>query len=289
MTRRARRLLVRRAGPLWIPRLLPYLAIMFPPIDPVIVQVGPFALRWYALAYVGGLLLGWWMTKRLVVRPGWRITPEDVDDLLFYVTLGVILGGRLGYVLFYNLPSYLEHPLQILMVWQGGMSFHGGLIGVLIAMALFARSRRVPFLDIADAVAAITPMGLLFGRIANFINGELFGRATDLPFGVIFPNGGPLPRHPSQLYEAFLEGLVLLIVVQLVARRRRVPADRGLIGGVFLLGYGIARFIVEFAREPDPQLGFLFDGLTMGQLLSLPVALVGFWLIWRTRRVAKTA
>jgi phosphatidylglycerol:prolipoprotein diacylglycerol transferase len=269
--------------------LPPLLTIPFPAIDPVIVQLGPFALRWYALAYVGGLLLGWFLTKRLVTRPGWRITPEDVDDLLFYITLGVILGGRLGYVLFYNLPTYLEHPAQILMVWQGGMSFHGGLIGVLVAMAWFARSRRVPFLDVADAVAAITPIGLLFGRIANFINGELFGRVTDLPIGVVFPNGGPEPRHASQLYEAFLEGLVLLIVLQWLARRPRTPADRGLIGGTFLLGYGIARFLVEFAREPDAQLGYLLGGLTMGQLLSVPVALVGAWLILRTRRVASPA
>jgi phosphatidylglycerol:prolipoprotein diacylglycerol transferase len=269
--------------------LPPLFAIPFPPIDPVIVQIGPFALRWYALAYVGGLLLGWFLTKRLVTRPGWRITPEDVDDLLFYTTLGVILGGRLGYVLFYNLPVYLEHPAQILMVWEGGMSFHGGLIGVLVAMALFARSRKVPFLDVADAIAAVTPLGLLFGRIANFINGELYGRVTDLPFGVIFPHGGPEPRHASQLYEAFLEGLVLLVVVQWLARRPRRPEERGLIGGTFLLGYGLARFVVEFAREPDAQLGYLLGGLTMGQLLSVPVALVGLWLVLRTRRVASPA
>ncbi|WP_035485283.1 prolipoprotein diacylglyceryl transferase [Geminicoccus roseus] len=267
----------------------PLLAIAFPNIDPVIVQFGPFALRWYALAYVGGLLLGWYLTKRLVTRPGWRITPEDVDDLLFFITLGVILGGRLGYVLFYNLPSYLENPAQILMVWQGGMSFHGGLIGVLVAMWWFARSRRVPFLDVADAVAAVTPLGLLFGRIANFINGELYGRVTDLPFGVVFPNGGPEPRHASQLYEAFLEGLVLLIAVQWLALRPRTPEDRGLIGGTFLFGYGLARFLVEFAREPDAQLGYLMGGLTMGQLLSLPVALVGLWLILRTRRAVRPA
>jgi phosphatidylglycerol:prolipoprotein diacylglycerol transferase len=269
--------------------LPPILALPFPSIDPVIVQVGPFALRWYALAYVAGLLLGWFLTKRLVTRPGWRITPEDVDDLLFYITLGVILGGRLGYVLFYNLPSYLEDPAQILMVWQGGMSFHGGLIGVLIAMGWFARSRRVPFLDVADAVAAVTPVGLLFGRIANFINGELFGRVTDLPFGVVFPHGGPEPRHPSQLYEAFLEGLVLLVIVQWIARWPRTPQNAGLIGGVFLFGYAVARFTVEFAREPDAQLGYLLGGLTMGQLLCLPMAALGLWLILRTRAVARAA
>lgn len=267
----------------------PFLALPFPAIDPVIVQLGPFALRWYALAYVGGLLLGWFMTKRLVLRPGWKITPEDVDDLLFHITLGVILGGRLGYVLFYNLPSYLEHPAQILMVWQGGMSFHGGLIGVLVAMAVFARQRRVPFLDVADAVAAVTPLGLLFGRIANFINGELFGRVTDLPFGMVFPHGGPEPRHASQLYEAFLEGLVLLVIVQWIARRPRTPQSRGLIGGVFLFGYGLARFLVEFAREPDAQLGYLWGGLTMGQVLCVPMAALGLWLILRTRAVAKPA
>ena len=261
------------------PANLSLLAIPFPAFDPVIVQLGPFAIRWYALAYIAGLLLGWQLLKRIVRRPGWRLTAEQIDDLLFYATLGVILGGRLGFVFFYHPGYYLSHPLEIVAVWQGGMSFHGGLVGVVVACLVFAWRHGLPFLEIADAVAVVAPIGLFFGRIANFINAELWGRVTDVPWGVIFPGAGPAPRHPSQLYEAMLEGIVLFVVLQVMARGARDPATAGRLGGVFLLGYGLSRAFVELFREPDAHLGHLFGFLTMGQLLSLPMILAGAALI----------
>lgn len=257
--------------------------IPFPAIDPVAIQIGPIAIRWYALAYIAGLLLGWWLARRLVSRPGWRLRPEALDDLLVYVTLGIVLGGRLGYVLFYNLPYYAAHPVEILYVWRGGMSFHGGLIGVLVACWLFARRTRTPFLEIADLLAAVAPLGLFFGRLANFVNGELWGRPTDVPWAMVFPQAGPEPRHPSQLYEAALEGLLLFAVLQFFAWKPRGPADHGRLTGIFLLGYGITRSFVELFREPDPQIGYLWGGLTMGQLLSLPLVLLGLWLLLAPR------
>ena len=266
------------------------LAIPFPAIDPVIVHLGPFAIRWYALAYIVGLVLGWRLLRRIVARPGWQITPADVDDLLFYATLGVIFGGRLGYALFYQTGLYLSNPLEILYVWRGGMSFHGGLAGVLVACWLFARQRRMPFLEVADAAALVAPLGLLLGRLANFVNGELWGRPTDVPWAMVFPFAGPEPRHPSQLYEAALEGLLLFVVMQAIAwGRRRDPAERGLPGGVVLAGYGLCRIAVEFFREPDFQLGFLVGGATMGQLLSIPMVLAGLWLIVRSQRRRRPA
>lgn len=259
------------------------LAIPFPGFDPVLVEIGPLAIRWYALAYIAGLLLGWLLLKRIVQRPGWTLTAEQIDDLLFYATLGIILGGRLGFVFFYHPGYYLSNPLQILAVWQGGMSFHGGLIGIIVACWLFARRHGIGFLEIADAVAVVAPIGLFFGRIANFINAELWGRVTTMPWGVIFPGAGPEPRHPSQLYEAFLEGLVLFVVLQIMARGARDPATAGKLGGVFLAGYGLARFTVEFFREPDAHLGYLLGFLTMGQLLSLPMIAAGLLLILYAR------
>ena len=247
---------------------MPFLAIPFPAIDPVLVHLGPFAIRWYALAYIVAIVCGWLVLRRLVQRPGWVVDVPAIDDAILYVTLGIILGGRIGYVLFYNGPWYLSHPLDALQVWRGGMSFHGGLIGVIIALTLFARSRKLPVLEFGDLAAAVAPIGLLLGRIANFINGELWGRPTDVPWAMVFPGAGPLPRHPSQLYEAFLEGIVLLIVMQVLAWRPRRPEQRGRLGGVFLIGYALARIAVEFFREPDAQLGYLAGGITMGQLLS---------------------
>ncbi len=265
------------------------LALPFPAVDPVLVQLGPFAIRWYALAYIAGILLGWRVLRRIVRRPGWSLTPETVDDLLFHVTLGVILGGRLGYVLFYQPGHYLANPLDALAVWHGGMSFHGGLLGVLVASALFARGRGLSFREVVDALAVVTPIGLFFGRVANFINSELWGRVTDVPWAVVFPNGGPLPRHPSQLYEAALEGLVLLAVMLWLALTRPYrPEAKGELGGVFLAGYALARIFVEFFREPDAQIGYLAGGTTMGQLLSLPMLAVGVGAVlharWRLRR-----
>lgn len=260
------------------------LAIPFPQIDPVLVSFGPLAIRWYALAYIVGLLLGWRLVRVVVQRPGWKVKPAQIDDLLFHVTLGVILGGRLGYVLFYQPGYYLSHPLEILAVWRGGMSFHGGLVGVLAGCAVFARQHRLAFLELCDAIAVAAPLGLLFGRIANFINGELWGRTSDVAWAMVFPGAGPEPRHPSQLYEAFLEGLVLLVVMLWLARRPREPGSTGFLAGVFLAGYAIARMFVELFREPDAFLGFLPGGLTMGQVLSLPMLAVGLFLVIRARQ-----
>lgn len=265
------------------------LAIPFPQIDPVLIQVGPLAIRWYALAYIAGIVLGWQLAKRIVRRPGWQLTQDQVDDLMFYATLGIVLGGRMGYVLFYQPGYFLENPLGIFAVWQGGMSFHGGLLGVIAATFIFARNHQVPWLAVADLAAIVAPIGLFFGRLANFINGELWGRTTDVPWGIVFPFGGPLPRHPSQLYEAILEGLVLFVIVFAISRRINLPTQHGLLGGVFLLGYALARSSVEFVREPDAHLGILFGLLTMGQLLSLPMALVGVFLILRGLRHGKPA
>ena len=261
---------------------MPTFALAFPPIDPILIQVGPLAIRWYALAYIFGLIFGWQYVRRLVRRPGWRIGPGDIDDLLLYVTLGVVIGGRVGYVLFYRPDFYLGNPLEALAVWRGGMSFHGGLIGVVAAIALFAKLRRKPLLELADAVAAAAPIGLLLGRVANFINGELFGRVTDVPWGVIFPRGGPEPRHPSQLYEAGLEGLLLFAILAWFAWRPRHPEAEGRLTGIFLIGYACARSFAELFREPDAHLGYLLGGLTMGQLLSLPMLAVGLVLVARS-------
>jgi phosphatidylglycerol:prolipoprotein diacylglycerol transferase len=267
---------------------MPLLALPFPAIDPVAIAIGPIAIRWYALAYVVGLLGGWFYARRLAARAEfWKSlrqpTANDIDDLIVWVALGVVLGGRLGYVLFYNLETYLADPAEILAVWRGGMSFHGGFLGSALAVVAFARSRGLNPFAMLDLAATVTPIGLFFGRIANFINGELWGRpAPDFPFAVVFPHAGPVPRHPSQLYEAFGEGLVLFVVMAFAVRRFGFRRP-GLLGGIFVLGYASARIVCEFFREPDPQLGFLFGasvdalggGITMGMLLSVPMALVG--------------
>ena len=269
---------------------MPLLAIPFPPIDPVLIAVGPFAVRWYALAYIAGLLIGWWYVARLVATPRlWApgaapMAKADADDLLVAVTLGVVLGGRLGYVLFYNWPVYAGNPLAALRIWEGGMSFHGGLVGTGLALLVFSRLRKVPFLTLTDLVTAAVPVGIFFGRIANFINAELWGRPTDLPWGVIFPGAGPEPRHPSQLYEAVLEGLLLFVVLRVLTHRRGALARPGTVTAVFLVGYGVARFLVEFVRTPDAQIGFLAGGLTMGQVLSLPTVAVGLAVLVLVRR-----
>ncbi|HEX2134514.1 MAG TPA: prolipoprotein diacylglyceryl transferase [Microvirga sp.] len=276
---------------------MPLLALPFPAIDPVAIAIGPFAIRWYALAYVAGLLGGWFIARRLASRRDlWgelrQPTAADIDDLLVWVALGVVLGGRIGYVLFYNFDTYLSDPGEILAVWRGGMSFHGGFLGAILAILLLARSRGLNGLAMLDLAAVVTPIGLFFGRIANFINGELWGRpAPDFPYAVVFPHAGPVPRHPSQLYEALGEGLILFVVLVLAVRRFGFRRP-GLIGGIFVLGYAVARIVCEFFREPDPQLGFLFGasvealggGITMGMLLSIPMALVGAGAIWLAAR-----
>lgn len=278
---------------------MPVFAIPFPMIDPVAVQLGPLSIKWYGLAYVVGLLGGWWYARKLVASDrlwGGRARPQPVelDDMLLFVAFGVVLGGRIGFVLFYDLARYLERPQDIFAIWQGGMSFHGGLIGATLGLWLFARRRGYPALSVFDLAAAVVPIGLLLGRIANFINGELWGRpAPDFPYAMVFPNGGPLPRHPSQLYEAFSEGLLLFILVNLLVRAGGFRRP-GFVAGVFGMGYAVARVVCEFFREPDPQLGFLFGtsvdalsgGITMGMLLSLPVFFAGLWLVLRSRREA---
>lgn len=262
----------------------------FPDFEPILIQIGPFAIRWYALAYVAGILIGWRYVVNLVRNPGLApvrgpaANPAQIDDLILWVTLGIILGGRLGYVLFYTPATIWTNPLEILQVWQGGMSFHGGALGVAIAVAAFARSNGIDLLRLGDLVAACVPIGLLFGRIANFINGELWGRPTELPWGVIFPGAGPYPRHPSQLYEAILEGLVLFIILRLATHRGFWLERRGVVAGLFLVGYAVFRTLVEQVREPDSYLPDFPLGLTMGMMLSLPMLLGGAFLIWRGLR-----
>lgn len=259
------------------------LALTFPSIDPILIEIGPFAIRWYALAYIAGLFGGTWYMRRLVVKSPALMTPENADDFLIWALIGIILGGRLGYVLFYKPVYYLSHPNEILMTWAGGMSFHGGLIGVTLAIILFARKLNIDKWYVADNVSCAVPIGLLLGRIANFINGELYGRtAPDVSWAMVFPGGGLLPRHPSQLYEAFLEGLVLFVILHILWRQDSIRARPGIITGCFCSGYAVARIIVEFFREPDRHLGLLIFGLTMGQILSGALLLFGLWVMWRS-------
>jgi len=265
-------------------------AIAFPAFDPVIFEIGPFAVRWYALAYVFGLFAGMWYARWLVKRPPALMRGEQVDDFLLWVLGGVVLGGRLGYVLFYKPGEYLTQPLNILKTWEGGMSFHGGLLGVTLAIILYARHIKVDKWYVADLVACAAPIGLGLGRLANFINGELWGRiAPDLPWGMVFPTGGEIPRHPSQLYQAALEGLLLFVVLHLLWRKDDIRRRPGILTGVFWIGYGVARIVGEFFREPDAYLGFLIGGATMGQLLSAPMILFGAFCIWRARSAPAAA
>lgn len=263
---------------------MPVLVIPYPTFDPVLIQLGPFAIRWYALAYIFGILIGW-AYARLLIRSTklWGgkapMSVTDFDDFVLWVTIGIILGGRIGYVLFYNLPYFVEHPIEIVQLWNGGMSFHGGFIGCVLAVLLFGYTRGISVLSLGDLTCAAGTIGLFLGRLANFINGELWGRPTDVPWAMIFPNGGPLPRHPSQLYEAGLEGLLLFIVLALLVRAGALKRP-GLIIGCFAVGYSLARTFCEFFREPDAQLGFLWGGATMGQLLSVPLFLAGLCFIF---------
>jgi phosphatidylglycerol:prolipoprotein diacylglycerol transferase len=261
------------------------LAIAFPAIEPEIFRIGPFALRWYALAYIAGIVIGWRLALRLADRAPRVATRGDIDDFVTWATLGVILGGRLGYVIFYKPAHFLANPGDILAVWQGGMSFHGGMLGAAAATALFARRRGIDMLALGDVVAQMAPIGLFFGRIANFINAELYGRPTDVAWAVVFPTDPlRLGRHPSQLYEAVLEGAVLFVVLALLAARSRARWRPGTMAGAFLIGYGVARIVCEFFREPDAHLGFLHAGATMGQVLSLPMLLAGAFLVLRARQ-----
>ena len=273
-----------------------FLAIAFPVFDPVAISLGPIAIRWYALAYIGGIVLGWIYARALIKSERlWGgpapISPAQMDDFILWVTVGIIVGGRLGYVLFYNLPFFVQNPVAIFRLWEGGMSFHGGFLGCVVAVMWFARRNAIPILSLGDIVTAVGPIGLLLGRLANFINSELWGRVADpgLPWGVVFPNGGPLPRHPSQLYEAFLEGIVLFAVLAVMIRMGALRRP-GLVLGSFIAIYALARIAGEMFREPDPQLGFLWGGLTMGMLLSLPMIVAGIILVvlaWRRKGAAE--
>lgn len=274
--------------------MTPLLALPFPAIDPVVFEVGPFAIRWYALAYIAGILLAW-RYMVMVVRKDrvWagtpRPTPVDIDDFVMWGTIGIVIGGRLGYVLFYNPAYYLQNPFEALAIWSGGMSFHGGFAGTVLAMVLYARKRGLNVWTLFDLAGIAAPIGLFFGRIANFINSELWGRLSDAPWAVVFPNGGPFPRHPSQLYEAALEGILLFVVLRLLSHRAGLLQKPGFIAGAFAAGYGITRSMAEFFREPDAHIGFLSGGLTMGMLLSVPMILTGVALmVWSARR-ARTA
>ncbi len=269
----------------------------FPDFDPVLLQIGPFALRWYALAYVAGIVLAWLYAVKLIKTPAlWRgeappATQQQVDDLILWVTLGIILGGRIGYVLFYRPDLFWTNPLEVLQIWNGGMSFHGGFLGVALGVAVFARVNRIELLRLGDLVAPCAPFGLFFGRVANFINGELWGRPTDAPWGVVFPAApDSLPRHPSQLYEAALEGVVLFLILRWATHRAKLLPRRGMLTGLFLLFYGLFRIGVEFLREPDQHLPeVLRQYATLGMLLSIPMVLAGAWLVARARRRSEPA
>lgn len=253
--------------------------LTYPQIDPVIFELGPFAIRWYSLAYVVGIVLGCiyadWLNKKKPSQKNLKVS----DDFMTWVVLGIVLGGRLGYVLFYNFGYYIHNPLDIFKLWEGGMSFHGGFLGVITACTIFCRKKNIQLFALFDLAACAAPIGLFFGRLANFINGELYGRVTDSPIGMVFPYGGELPRHPSQLYEAMLEGVLLFIVTYILANFTKAKEKQGLLSGVFVAGYGISRIIIENFREPDAQIGFLFGHITTGQTLSFPMVIVGTGLI----------
>jgi phosphatidylglycerol:prolipoprotein diacylglycerol transferase len=280
--------------------------VTFPDFDPVLIQLGPLAIRWYALAYVAGILLGWRYALQLVKSDSlWTgaappVTPLQIDDLVLWLTLGIIGGGRLGYVLFYQPAMIWEDPLEIFALWNGGMSFHGGFLGVVLAIVIYSLRNKIDMLALGDLVAPAVPIGLFFGRIANFINGELWGRPTELPWGVVFCNdriaatyggcpAGVAPRHPSQLYEAALEGVALFVLLRWATHVERLFPRRGVVAGLFMLGYGLSRGVLETVREPDSFMPDFPLGLTMGMMLSIPMILAGGWLVWRARSKAGTA
>ncbi len=274
--------------------LMPLLLIRYPVFNPVAIAIGPIVIRWYALAYIGGIVIGWIYARSLLKNEKlWGgaspISLIQLDDFILWVTIGIILGGRTGYVLFYNFPFFAHHPAEILELWKGGMSFHGGFLGCVVAVIWFARANDVPILSLGDITTAVGPIGLFLGRIANFINDELWGRAADpnLPWAMIFPTGGPVPRHPSQLYEAGMEGILLFTVLAVMIRLGALKRP-GLVLGSFITLYGVARIVGEHFREPDPQLGFLWGGLTMGMLLSIPMVIGGIIMIALVLRHSST-
>ena len=252
-------------------------------LSPDIITIAGYTLRWYSLAYMSGLFIGWWMLRQMLKRSNAPMTDEDVDDFIIWAFLGIIVGGRLGYVFFYSPAEFIAEPLKILAFWNGGMSFHGGMAGVIIAILVFARKRALSWLRIGDYIACVYPLGHMFGRLANFVNGELWGRPTDGSWGIIFAAAGPEPRHPSQLYQAGFEGLFLLVVMTWLFWRTDARNKPGLLTGVFVVIMGTSRFILEFFREPDRNLGILSTGLTMGQTLTIPLLLAALWMIYNNR------
>ena len=270
------------------------LSITFPTISPILFELGPIAIRWYSLSYIVGFIFAWkyiqYLSKqRSFFNKNHNIQIKDVDDLIFFGILALIFGARLGYVIFYNPLYYISDPLKILYIWEGGLSFHGGLIGIILTIFLFTKTRNFSFLMIADLVCASAPVGIFFGRISNFINAELYGRPTDIFIGIIFPNTDGLYRHPSQIYEALFEGLVIFIILNVMIHKYRKLKQSGFISGMFLLLYGLFRFLIEFTREPDVQIGYFFNYLTMGMLLSIPMFLFGLLIIYYSRKnVGKT-
>lgn len=262
-------------------------AIAYPHIDPVLFEIGPLVIRWYSLAYLAGLIFGWAYLRHYAAKPGAPLGPNHIDDFLTWATLGVVVGGRLGYVLFYNLGRYIENPLDIFRLWDGGMSFHGGMLGVVLGTIFFCKRHRLHVLRVGDLIALVAPVGLFFGRLANFINGELWGRPTDVSWAMVFPSDPQqLPRHPSQLYEAMGEGVVLFLILYILWRFTSLPQRMpGILVGLFFMGYGTARFLVEYVREPDAHLG-LMAGISRGQMLSLPMVVIGLMFLayaWRKR------
>ena len=262
-----------------------YPGIPFPNIDPVIFQLGIIAIRWYSLAYIVGLIAAWALARHMSRVEHSTFTVLKIDDFIIWATLGIILGGRLGYVLFYNLRYFIEFPFQIFALWEGGMSFHGGLLGVIVAAALFSKKKQVPLLAMGDIIVCVTPIGLFLGRLANFINGELYGRITQsVPWAVIFPGAGTLPRHPSQLYEALFEGIILFVILNTIWWFiPKYRARNGFLSGLFFVLYGVFRFGLEFFREPDAHIGFVWQQWSMGQLLCIPMILLGLFLILRSQ------
>jgi phosphatidylglycerol:prolipoprotein diacylglycerol transferase len=262
--------------------------LAYPDISPVIFSIGPLAVRWYSLAYLVGILAAWFMVSRTIKKYNLPLTRQNLEDLVFYVTLGIILGGRFGYVIFYGGDMFWRHPLEIFALWHGGMSFHGGILGVIIALYLASGKIKYGFLSLTDLACLFVPVGIFLGRLANFANDELWGRVTDVPWAVRFPSGGYLPRHPSQIYEACLEGLSLLILLNILWHFRWVRTHTGFVSGTFLAGYGLARIALEQFREPDRQLGFIFGSITMGQILSTPFIILGLYLVIRAWHLTKT-
>ena len=255
--------------------------LAYPDISPIIFEIGPFALRWYSMAYLIGILAGWWLVALRNKKYNLGLTKQNMEDIAFYMTLGIILGGRIGYILFYGREHFLQNPLEVFEIWHGGMSFHGGIIGVIIALWLVSRKIKYGFLRLTDTISPVVPIGIFLGRLANFANDELWGRASDLPWAIRFPRGGYIPRHPSQIYEALLEGFLMFIILNIAWRFKFMRERQGLISALFLLCYAGFRAFCEQFREPDSQIGFLWFNTTMGQILSAPALILGVFLIYR--------